>query len=65
VREPTSDGTSRQPADAPTPEAAKIDTSTDWDEWMEEHGGRPASRPDVADAEGKLRPAPRRKPEDE
>jgi len=30
------------------------DTSTDWDEWMEKHGGRPRPRPDVADREGKL-----------
>jgi hypothetical protein len=28
------------------------DTSTDWDEWMERHGGKPRPVPDVADAEG-------------
>jgi hypothetical protein len=32
------------------------DTSTDWDEWMEEHAGRPRPAPDVADAEGKVKP---------
>jgi hypothetical protein len=30
------------------------DTATDWDEWMERHGGKPRPVPDVADAEGKL-----------
>jgi hypothetical protein len=41
--------------DAPaTSNAPKLDTSTDWDEWMERQGGRPATRPDVADAEGRF-----------
>lgn len=30
------------------------DTSTDWDEWMERHGGKPRPVPDVADAGGKF-----------
>lgn len=30
------------------------DTSTDWDEWMERHRGKPRPTPDVADAEGKF-----------
>jgi hypothetical protein len=30
------------------------DTATDWDEWMERHGGRPRPVPDVANAEGKF-----------
>ena len=30
------------------------DTSTDWDEWMERHGGKPRPVPDVAGAGGKF-----------
>ena len=32
------------------------DTSTDWDEWMERHGGKPRPVPDVADADGTVTP---------
>jgi hypothetical protein len=32
------------------------DTSTDWDEWMERHGGKPRPLPDVADEKGKIEP---------
>jgi hypothetical protein len=45
----------RPTENAPTPDAPKADTSTDWDEWMEKHAERPQSRSDVADAEGKFR----------
>lgn len=58
MREPKDDESARKPEDVPSPEAPeapKVDTSTDWDEWMEKHGGRPPSVPDVADAEGKFR----------
>jgi hypothetical protein len=46
-------GTGDAPAPG-APEVPKVDTSTDWDEWMEKHDGRLPSRPDVADAEGKF-----------
>jgi hypothetical protein len=30
------------------------DTSTDWDEWMEKHGGPPQPLPDVAGEDGTI-----------
>ena len=42
------------PAPAVPSDQAPTDTSTDWDEWMEEHAGRPRPRPDVADEQGKF-----------
>ena len=47
-----------EPAAPPEQPAASdrpaTDTSTDWDEWMERHGGKPRPAPDVADAGGKF-----------
>ncbi len=62
VRAPKSDQP-HEPEGVPAPDAPKLDTSTDWDEWMERHGGRPASRPDVADAEGRFPTPPEETPE--
>jgi len=54
-RAPTANADGSDARDAPAaPDAPKLDISTDWDEWMERQGGRPAKRPDVADAEGRF-----------
>jgi hypothetical protein len=45
--------------DEPEPDVPVSDTSTDWDEWMKQHGGKPRPVSDVADAEGKVTPTPR------
>jgi hypothetical protein len=71
MRSPKSDEPpgDREPAPAPNvagaPDAPKLDTSTDWDEWMERQGGRPAKRPDVADAEGRFPMPSEEKPKGE
>jgi hypothetical protein len=55
LREPKNSKQPQPTENAPTPEAPKADTTTDWDEWVEKHGERPQSRSDVADAEGRFR----------
>ena len=62
---PKSDQHPREPEGVPAPDAPKLDTSTDWDQWMERHGRRPATRPDVADAEGRFPTPPEETPEGE
>jgi hypothetical protein len=62
VTEPKNEDPPRPSEDVPAPkppEAPKADTSTDWDEWIEKHGGRPPAVPDVADEQGRFRTAPR------
>lgn len=52
----TKDRDKHEPANRPPPaEPPPTDTSSDRDEWMEKHGGRPRSVPDVADTEGRFR----------
>jgi len=46
----------QDPGAPPEPPASTdrppTDTSTDWDEWMERHRGKPRPLPDVADEKG-------------
>jgi hypothetical protein len=49
--EPVQPKPATPPGDADPPQS---DISTDWDEWMERHGGKPRPVSDVADAEGKV-----------
>jgi hypothetical protein len=49
--EPAQPKPATPPSEADPPQS---DTSTDWDEWMERHGGKPRPVSDVADAEGKV-----------
>ena len=65
MRAPKSDQRPHEPEGVPAPDAPTLDTSTDWDQWMERHGGRPATRPDVADAEGRFPTPPEEPPEGE
>jgi hypothetical protein len=49
------DRTHSEPAVPTPPESpSETDTSTDWDDWMKTHGGRPRPRSDVADRDGKF-----------
>ncbi|PYQ06257.1 MAG: hypothetical protein DMF82_06765 [Acidobacteria bacterium] len=52
-REPKPDEDSEQKKPSPGDQPA-TDTSTDWDEWMKQHDGRPRPATDVADAEGRF-----------